>query len=80
MHPVRIWYLWRSEASFRFPGTGITDCYEPPWGCWEPNPGPPVAASALSCGAASPAPEGTKQPDCSMWSKRLPAPASFPQP
>lgn len=23
-----------------FPGAGLTEGYKPPWGHWEPNPGP----------------------------------------
>ena len=34
------WDLWIPEEGIRSPGTGVTDDYEPPCGCWESNLGP----------------------------------------
>jgi hypothetical protein len=31
---------WRPEKSTGAPRTGVTDGYQLPSGCWEPNPGP----------------------------------------
>jgi hypothetical protein len=39
--------LWRLEEGFGFPGTGVTDDYEPSNGCWELNPGPLQEEQAL---------------------------------
>lgn len=30
VHHVHIWYLWRPEEGFKFPGTGVTGSYDPP--------------------------------------------------
>lgn len=38
MHHV--WYVRRPEDYVRFPGTGIVDSCELPWGCRNSNPGP----------------------------------------
>ena len=32
-----VWCPWRSEQDIELPGTGVTDGYEPPCGCWESN-------------------------------------------
>lgn len=32
---------WRPEKDIIFPGTGVTDICEPPYGCWNLNLGPP---------------------------------------
>lgn len=37
---INAWCLRRSEKSVRSSGTGATDVFEPPCGCWELNPGP----------------------------------------
>lgn len=34
------WYPWRPEEGIRFPGTGVPDCCELLWVCWEVNLGP----------------------------------------
>ena len=33
-------YSWRPEESVRSPGIGVTEDYEPPYGCWVQNLGP----------------------------------------
>lgn len=48
MHPIHVWYLWRSEVCFRFSETGMMDDHEPSCGCWEAKPGPLSAASILN--------------------------------
>lgn len=37
---VHAWYPQKSAACIRFPGNGVTDGYEPPYACWEPNQSP----------------------------------------
>lgn len=37
--PHVCWYPRRLEKGVRFPKTGVTGYCEPPYGCWEPNPG-----------------------------------------
>ena len=32
--------MWVPEEGIRSPGTGAPDPCEPPWGCWEWDPGP----------------------------------------
>lgn len=38
--PCTAWCLLRSEENVGIPGTGVTDVWELPCGCWEPNLGP----------------------------------------
>ncbi|KAL6083041.1 hypothetical protein STEG23_011297 [Scotinomys teguina] len=40
VHHVHVWYLRKSEESFRHPGTRVIDSCEPPCGFWELSPGP----------------------------------------
>lgn len=35
----------RSEEGVGPPATGVTDSFEPPHGCWEPNPRPSAGAT-----------------------------------
>lgn len=34
------WYPIGPEEEIRSTVTGVVNNYEPPWGCWELNPGP----------------------------------------
>ena len=40
VHHVRAWCPWRPENTNKLPGTGVTEGYESPCGCWEWNLGP----------------------------------------
>jgi hypothetical protein len=44
-HHLYAWYPKKPEDGLGFPGTGVTDCCEPPCGCWESNPIPPVLST-----------------------------------
>lgn len=40
VHCVHMWGPWKPKEGMGFPGTGVTDSYELPLGCWVSNPGP----------------------------------------
>lgn len=50
--------LQRSEVGIGFPGTGVTDGWKPPCGCWEPNPRLPQERQVLLTTAPSRQPLG----------------------
>ena len=47
------WFLWRPEEGVLFPGTGVLDGCELPYGPWELSPGPleeqPVLLTVSPC-------------------------------
>lgn len=43
---VCVWY-WRWKKDNEFPGTGPTDGYKLPYGCWEPSPSPQEEKTGL---------------------------------
>ena len=53
-----MWCLWRPEEGFRFPGAGVRDGFDQPFGCWEPNLGRSsgIPSSALNLCVISPTP------------------------
>ena len=51
-----VWYFRGQKRALSGPGTGVTNDWEPPYGCWGLYPGPSAkAATALNCWAISPA-------------------------
>ena len=53
---VHIWYPGSPEEGIGYPETGVTGGCKPPCRCWESNPLPWKAASALSYWVISPVP------------------------
>lgn len=51
--PVHNVYAVPSEDRKGFPSTGVTDGFEPLFGCWESNIGPMEAQSVLSISETS---------------------------
>lgn len=47
MYHVLAWCPERSEEGIRYPGTGVTDSYELPYGYWKLNPGFPLEQPVL---------------------------------